>query len=98
MVSNQYIESQLDDLLETEVEIIEANAVAIKRAITWELSQKMTSESYSETKMAERIETSRSALDRLLNLKNTSVTLHTLDKAAHAIREKLNIEPLPLNN
>ena len=36
--------------------------------------------------------TSRSALDRLLDPENTSVTLNTLDNAARAIGKTLRIE------
>ena len=39
-----------------------------------------------------RLETSRSALDRLLDPKNTSITLKTLDHAAKAIGKKIHIE------
>ena len=36
----------------------------------------------TKTAMAERMQTSSRALDRLLDPKNTSVTLHTLQRAA----------------
>ena len=42
--------------------------------------------------MAEKLETSRSALDRLLDPTNTSITLNTLDHAARAIGKKINIQ------
>ena len=42
--------------------------------------------------MAALMDTSRSALDRLLDPENTSVTLNTLDNAARAIGKKLHIE------
>ena len=59
---------------------------------TWEVNQKMNAERLSKTKMAALIKTSRSALDRLLDPANTSVTLHTLDNAARAIGKTLHIE------
>jgi len=74
----QYIGSYLDGLLEETGELAEVNTVAIKRVIAWEIAQKM--------------ETSRSALDRLLDPANTSVTLHTLDNAARAVGKTLRIE------
>lgn len=49
-------------------------------------------ENISKTEMAIRMNTSRSALDRLLNPKNKSVTLHTLDGAARALGMRLHIE------
>ena len=42
--------------------------------------------------MATRMQTSRRALDRLLDPTNTSVTLHTLQRAAAAISRQLRLE------
>ncbi len=89
---NQHLGSSLDDLLEETGELAEVNAVAIKRVIAWEITQKMKVEHLSKTKMAELMDTSRSALDRLLDPVNTSVTLHTLDNAARAVGKTLRIE------
>ena len=89
---NQYIGSSLDDLLEETGELAEVNAVAIKRVIAWEIAQKMEAEHITKKKMAEIMDTSRSALDRLLDPANTSVTLHTLDNAARAVGKTLRIE------
>ena len=89
---NQYIGSSLDDLLEETGELAEVNAVAIKRVIAWEITQKMEVEHISKTKMAELMDTSRSALARLLDPANTSVTLHTLNNAARAVGKTLRIE------
>ena len=89
---NQYIGSSLDDLLEETGEFAEVNTVAIKRVIAWEIAQKMEAENITKKRMAEIMETSRSALDRLLDPANTSVTLHTLDNAARAVGKTLRIE------
>jgi PIN domain nuclease of toxin-antitoxin system len=42
--------------------------------------------------MSRRMGTSRSALDRLLDPKNSSVSLKTLDKAASSLGKKLTIQ------
>ena len=89
---NQHLGSSFDELLEETGELAEVNTVSIKRVIAWEITQKMTSERLSKTKMAELMHTSRSALDRLLDPENTSVTLNTLDNAARAIGKTLRIE------
>ena len=88
---NQHLGSSLDDLLEETGDLAEVNAVALKRVIAWEVNQKMNAERLSKTKMAALMKTSRSALDRLLDPANTSVTLHTLDNAARAIGKTLHI-------
>ncbi len=45
----------------------------------------------TKSEMAEKMETSRSAVDRLLNPNNPNVILDTLDRAAIALGMKLNI-------
>lgn len=89
---NAHIGSSFDDLLEETGDLTEVSAVAIKRVVAWQVAQKMESEKISKTRMAELMETSRSALDRLLDPTNTSVTLHTLDNAAKAIGKTLHVE------
>lgn len=84
--------SSLDSLLEETAELAEVNAVALKRVIAWEIEQKMAAEHLTKTQMAALLKTSRSALDRLLDPTNTSVTLHTLDNAARAVGKTLRIE------
>jgi PleD family two-component response regulator len=42
--------------------------------------------------MARQMRTSRAALDRLLDPENTSVTLATLTRAAHALGKKVKID------
>jgi transcriptional regulator with XRE-family HTH domain len=46
----------------------------------------------SKAEMARRMRTSRPALDRLLDASNTSVTLHTLQRAAAAMGKRLHLE------
>ena len=46
----------------------------------------------SKTAMAKRMQTSRSALDRLLDSANPSVTLQTMERAARVLGKKLRIE------
>ncbi len=46
----------------------------------------------SKSVMAEKMRTSRSVLDRLLDPANVSVTLQTLEKAALALGKSLKME------
>ena len=89
---NVHIGSSFDDFLEETGVLAETNAVAIKRVIAWEIQQKIELEHISKSSMAKLMNTSRSALDRLLDPNNTSVTLHTLDNAAKALGKTLKIE------
>lgn len=52
----------------------------------------MAEERLSKAEMARRMETSRAALDRLLDPDNPSVTLQTLQSAAQALGGRLKIE------
>ncbi len=91
-MSKQNIGSNFDDFLAEEGLLQEVTAVAVKRCIAYQLQQKMSEEKLSKSQMAKRMATSRSALDRLLDPENTSVTLQTLQSAAHAIGGRLKVE------
>jgi len=89
---NKHIGSSFDDLLAEDGILAETESVAVKRVIAYQLSQLMQSQKISKVAMARRMNTSRSALDRLLDPDNTSITLQTLERAAHAIGKRLRIE------
>jgi len=83
--------SSFDSFLESENLLNDSEAVAIKRVIAYELDRAMKKKHISKSLMAEKMHTSRSALERLLDDKNTSVTLNTLVKAGSIIGKKLKI-------
>lgn len=83
--------SNLDEFLEEEGLLSESEATAAKRVIAFQLSQFMKEHKLSKSEMARRMQTSRSALDRLLDASNSSVTLRTLDRAARALGRQLRI-------
>jgi len=65
---------------------------AIKEILADQVLAAMKEEKLSKTAMAARMETSRRALDRLLDPRNTSVTLRTMQKAAHAVGRRIQLE------
>lgn len=89
---NGHVGSSFDDLLAEEGLLGEAGATAVKRVLAYQLSQFMEENKLSKSAMARRMQTSRSALDRLLDSSNPSVTLQTMDRAARALGKKLRIE------
>jgi predicted XRE-type DNA-binding protein len=89
---NQHIGSTLDDFLAEEDLLAEAEAVAIKRVVAFQLRQRMTEQQLTKAELARRMGTSRSALDRLLDPDNASVTLLTLERAAKALGQRIRIE------
>lgn len=91
-MKNEYLGSSLDSFLEEEGLRAETEAVAIKRVIAFQIEQEMKLTNLSKTAMAEKMHTSRTALDRLLDPANVSVTLQTLERAALALGKSLKIE------
>jgi antitoxin HicB len=89
---DKHIGSSFDDFLEEEGILAETEAVAVKRVIAYQVSQIMEKKHISKAAMARQMKTSRSALERLLDPQNTSITLQTLERAAHAIGKRLRIE------
>jgi transcriptional regulator with XRE-family HTH domain len=82
MMGKKNLGGSFDEFLEDEGLLEETTAAAVKRYVAFELSRKMSEENISKTDMAKLMETSRSALDRLLDPENSSVTLQTLQNAA----------------
>ncbi len=87
-----YLGSDFDDFLAEEGILAEAEAVAIKRVIAYQVTKLMKDQSLTKTEMAERMKTSRAALNRLLDPTNKSVTLQTLQSAALALEKRLRVE------
>jgi hypothetical protein len=89
---NPRIGSSLDDFLKEEGILQEARATALKEALAWQVQKAMKRAKINKVEMARRMNTSRAALDRLLDPGNASVTLQTLCRAARAIGRDLRIE------
>ena len=83
--------SKFDDFLKDETLFYQAELVAVKRVIAYELSKEIKKQNITKNKMANSMRTSRSELDRLLDPENTSITLHSLVKASNALGKKLAI-------
>jgi antitoxin HicB len=91
-MKEEYLGSDFDDFLEEEGLLAETEAVAVKRVIAYQVAALMEENNLTKTKMAQLMQTSRAALDRLLDPSNESVTLHTLERAALVLGKRLHIE------
>jgi predicted XRE-type DNA-binding protein len=89
---NKHMGSSLDEFLAEENLLESSQSVAIKRVLSWQITQFMSRQNLSKSAMAVRMNTSRSALDRLLDPDNESVTLNTLQNAARAIGANLEMK------
>lgn len=88
----KHIGSTLDDFLDEEGLLAEAETVAVKRVIAYQLKEMMKEQGLSKTELSRRMKTSRAALERLLDPENASVTLLTLERAARALGMRVKIE------
>lgn len=91
-MARRHIGSDFDAFLEEEGLLEDLTVIAVKRYIAYQLTEKMAEENLSKAELARRMGTSRSALDRLLDPENSSVTLQTLQSAAQALGGRLKIE------
>ena len=86
------IGSDFDAFLEEEGLLQETTVRAVKRYIAYRLAERMSEARLSKSEMARRMDTSRSALERLLDPDNPSVTLQTLQSAVQALGGRLKTE------
>jgi len=91
-MDKKHIGSDFDEFLESEGLLEEAEAVAAKRVIAFQIAQEMERAHISKSELARRMKTSRPAVERLLDPSNQSVTLSTLERAASAVGRRLKVE------
>lgn len=92
MSKKDFIGSDFDDFLQEEGLLADARAVAIKRVIAYQVKLEMEKKQLTKSALAKMMGTSRSALDRLLDPKNASITLLTLEKVAFALGITFSIQ------
>jgi len=90
-MSKKHVGSSLDDHLKDEGTFEEAQALAIKEVVVWQLTDAMEKQSLSKARLAVLLKTSRSQVDRLLD-PTRDVTLSTLQRAAALVGRKVQIE------
>ena len=82
----------LDAFLKEEGKLEEFEAVAIKEVLAWQIIEAMKTQHISRKRLAERMNTSRSQIGRLLDPKDGNVTLATLQRAARIVGRTLRLE------
>lgn len=83
--------SSFDDFLEEEGILEEVSARAQKRLFAMQVEDVMRARNISKQKLAARLHTSRSQLNRILDPDNDSTTLLSLEKVAHAVGGELHL-------
>lgn len=89
---NKYTGSDFDDFLAEEGILEEVSTRAQKRLLALQVADILAETNLTKTQLAERMNTSRSQLDRLLDPDNTAITLDSLDRLARAVGKQLRIE------
>ena len=69
----------------------EVYAEAEKKVFAWQLEEAMKAANVSKSELAKRMETSRAAVDRMLDPTVPSLTLITMTKAARALNRRIVI-------
>jgi hypothetical protein len=93
--TNPHRGSDFDDFLKEDGLFERVQARALKRALAEQLEDAMLSGNLSKVLMAQRMATSRSQLDRVLDPSNLSIQLDTLIKAAGAVGRTVEIRLKP---
>ena len=81
----------LDEFLAEEGVREAAKAEALTRVVAWQLSQEMEKQGITKAALAERMNTSRAQVDRILKAKG-NVTIDTLQRAAALVGRELRLE------
>ena len=90
-MKSKHLGGDFDDFLKEQGLLAGAEAVAAKRVLAFQIWKEMMRKGLTKIEMANRMQTSRTAVDRLLDPENSSVTLNTLEKAALVLGKKLSI-------
>ena len=90
MKKNKHIGSNFDDFLREEGMLEEIEEVVAKKIFVFQMEKEMQKQGIDKVELAERMETSRSAVDRILDPESPS-TLRTFAKAARALGRHLKI-------
>ena len=89
--SHPRVGTDFEDFLRKDGRLEEATARAIKRVLAWEIRRAMRSAGISQAEMARRMKTSRAVVRRLLDEKDPSVTLATINRAALALGKQVEL-------
>ena len=92
MARNAHLGSTFESWLDEHGLREDVTAAAVKAEISHQLAAEMKANRVTKSAMAERMQTSRAQLDRLLDPDNSSVTLETLQRAARVLGRQIKIE------
>ncbi len=89
---NQHSGSGFDRFLEEEGILEEVSARARKRCLALQLEDIMQESAMSRERLAEKLHTSHTQVDQIMDPENTSITLEMLERLARAVGKQLKVE------
>ncbi len=92
VMDERHVGGDFDDFLREQGLLEDAEAAAAKSVVAYQIAREMRRTRLTKSEMAKRMRTSRPVVDRLLDPKNPSVTLSTLERAASAVGKRLKVE------
>lgn len=90
-MNHKNIGDSFDSFLQDEEILEHTENVATKRVVAYQLQKEMKKRNLSQKKLAEQMNTSRTAVRRLLDPENEALTIKTLKKAAHMLGKRVQI-------
>jgi len=90
-MSHKNIGDSFDSLLAEEGILEAVENVATKRVIAFQIREEMKNLNMSQKSLAAKMGTSRSAVRRLLDPENDSITVTTLNRAARTLGKRVEI-------
>jgi antitoxin HicB len=90
-MSHKNIGDSFDNLLAEEGMLEAVEDVATKRVIAFQIREEMKNLNMSQKSLAAKMGTSRSAVGRLLDPENNSITVTTLNRAARTLGKRVEI-------
>ena len=90
-MSKKHMGSSIDNFLKEEGIFEEAEALAVKEVVAWQLAEAMKERKISKNRMATLLKTSRTQVDRLLDA-NHDITLPSLQRAAVVVGRRVSIQ------
>jgi predicted XRE-type DNA-binding protein len=88
-MKKKHLGSNFEDFLNEQGILESCRATAIKFKLAHELEKAMDKQNISKAEIARRLRTSRTAIDRLLDPENTSITLGTMARVAHLLGKRI---------
>ncbi|MDE2517274.1 MAG: helix-turn-helix transcriptional regulator [Rhodospirillales bacterium] len=88
---NPHWGTSLDTFLDEEGIREAGKAEALTRVVAWQIAQEMERQGMTKAMLAEKMQTSRAQIDRILKAKG-NVTVETLQRAAALVGRELRLE------